>query len=75
MRSSSELFSSFRESLTPETQKDIDRLLFLYDWFLDEPDPDRRKVLKGEMRILERKYNLEVNHESIQVNRGQSPQL
>lgn len=75
MRSSTELFSSFRESLTTETQKDIDRLLFLYEWFLDEPDPKRREVLKGEMKLLERKYNLEVNHESIQVNRGQSPQL
>lgn len=62
MRSEKELFSSFRESLTPETQDDIDKLLFLYDWFLDEPDPDRRKVLKGEMRILEKKYNLVTDH-------------
>jgi len=62
MRSSSELFISFRESLTPETQKDIDRLLFLYDWFLDEPDPRRRELLKGEMNIIEQKYNLVTDH-------------
>ncbi|OIB04856.1 hypothetical protein AK95_14670 [Paenibacillus sp. LC231] len=62
MRSSTELFSSFRESLTPEAQKDIDRLLFLYDWFLDETDPATRETIKGELSILEKKYNLVTDH-------------
>ncbi|SMF88075.1 hypothetical protein SAMN05661091_4100 [Paenibacillus uliginis N3/975] len=62
MRTESELFSSFRESLTPETLKDIDKLLFLYEWYLEETDPKHREVLKGQMNIIEQKYNLVTDH-------------
>jgi hypothetical protein len=62
MRSEKELFSSFRESLTPEAQKDIDKLLFLYELFLDETDPEAREIIKGELSIIEQRYNLVTDH-------------
>ncbi|MCA4755545.1 hypothetical protein [Paenibacillus glucanolyticus] len=62
MRSEKELFNSFRESLTPEAQKDIDKLLFLYELFLDETDPEARETIKSELSIIEQRYNLVTDH-------------
>lgn len=62
IRSQQELFESFRHSLAPEIQRDIDHYLFLYDMYLDEADPAAREVLLGEMKLYERKYNLTLDH-------------
>lgn len=68
IRSQQELFERFRRSLAPEIKRDIDHYLFLYDMFLDEPDPKARGTILGEMKLLEKKYHLEVEHESIEAN-------
>ena len=62
MRSEQELFQNFRGSLAPEIQEDIDRYLFVYDMYLDEEDAASRERLRGELKLLESKYNLEVTH-------------
>ncbi|GIO33704.1 hypothetical protein J2TS6_48450 [Paenibacillus albilobatus] len=61
-RSESELFQMLRSCLSPEIRTDIDRYLYAYEMYLDEPDPAAREVLLGEMKCYERKYNLEFDH-------------
>ncbi|MBO2943616.1 hypothetical protein JJQ72_06440 [Paenibacillus sp. F411] len=64
LRSESELFQQFRNRLSPDVQMDINRYLFAYEMYLDEQDPAARRVLRESMKMLEKKYNLEVDHGS-----------
>ncbi|WP_211746388.1 hypothetical protein [Paenibacillus sp. Marseille-Q4541] len=73
-RSESELFTSFRNELPEEVCKDIDRLLFMYDMYLDETDPEAEAVLIEGMNIIERKYNMEVTHGASKANINQTNQ-
>ncbi|MEC0237791.1 hypothetical protein P4H71_26085 [Paenibacillus kribbensis] len=57
-----QLWKKFYDSLAPEVQRDLKKYLFLYDWYLDEPNPDARETILGEMKVFEEKYNLEVTH-------------
>lgn len=66
VQSESELFALFRSSLSPEIQTDIDRYLFLYDWYLDETDPMHIELILIAMHEIEQKYNLTLDHSNTQ---------
>lgn len=57
-----QLWNQFFDSLSPEAQGDVRQYVAIYDMYLDESDPAKRKFLKEEMQRFEIKYNLSLNH-------------
>ncbi|MNW41747.1 hypothetical protein D3C74_188960 [compost metagenome] len=54
------LLQQLYDGLPLQMQLDINNYLFVLDWYLSEPDPQRKSELLEQLKLVEQRFNLSI---------------